>query len=326
VTVIDGRPGAFDAATAEQSPRDKNDRDNGDGVDRQLSELAKRMEEHELAVWATSVDAVAALPGNPLDAVIDRSGPLPLFALCAVDRGDINRVIALGVDAPARSEDLEAICCFYEEHGQRNFRIEVTPFARPSELAGWITNRDLACEAAGTFKMWRRAEHPPAAASDIEVRRLGPSDADALTAVNVAAWGAWNMPVSMAAWFGATVGRDGVQHYGVFDADRLVATGALFVGDGLGWLGFDATHPRYQGRKLRQAISSFRMVDAAAQGCEIVHAESAVPPSHRALSDRWRLLYEKQNYLCVRVNEAVTTTSAVAGTRRQRVPDAPDHS
>jgi hypothetical protein len=163
-------------------------------------------------------------------------------------------------------------------------------------------------------------------APEIEVRRLGPDHADALTAINVAAWGAWNMPVSMAAWFGATVGGDGVRHYGVFDDDRLVATGALFVDDGLGWLGFDATHPRYQGRKLRQAISSVRMTDAVAQGCELVHAESAVPPSQRALSDGWQLLYEKQNYSSVRVPATVTTTSGMAGRRRQRVPDAPDPS
>ena len=107
--------------------------------------------------------------------------------------------------------------------------------------------------------MWRRTENPPAVTGEIDVRKLGVADTDAVTAINVAAWGAWSMPVSMAAWFGATVGRDGVQHYGAFDEGRLVATGALFVGDGVGWLGFDATHPRYQGRKLRQAISTARL-------------------------------------------------------------------
>ena len=145
--------------------------------------------------------------------------------------------------------------------------------------------------------MWRRIEQPLAVASDVEVRRLGPADADALAAISVAAWGAWSMPVSMAAWFGASVGLDGVQHYGVFDEDRLVATGALFIGDGLGWLGFDATHPRYQGRKIRQALSAARMIDAAEHGCQVVHAESSLPPSQRALTEGWQLLYEKQELL-----------------------------
>jgi hypothetical protein len=124
----------------------------------------------------------------------------------------------------------------------------------------------------------------------------------------------------MGAWFGSTLGRDGVRHYGIFDGDRLTATGALFIGDGLGWLGFDATHPRYQGRKLRQAISSVRMAEAAAEGCKVVHAESTMPPSRRALGEGWQLLYEKQNFSTVRVNAGVTT-SALAGFRRPH-----DHS
>jgi GNAT superfamily N-acetyltransferase len=273
------------------------------------------MEEHELAVWATCVEAVAALPGNPMQAVIDHSGSLPLVALCAVDRGDINRVVALGVRSPACIEDLHSICSFYETHHQRNFRIEVTPLTRPSELARWITASGLAYESPGTFKMWRKVERPPPVAPNIEVRRLGPEDRDALTAINVAAWGAWSMPVSMTAWFGATVGNDGVRHYGVFDADRLVATGALFLGDGLGWLGFDATHPRYQGRKLRQAISSARMTDAASAGCQVIHAESAVAPSRRALRDGWRLLYEKQNFTSARIVEEVVASGSAGKSR-----------
>jgi hypothetical protein len=264
------------------------------------------MEEHEAAVWAQCVAAVSALPGNPLDAIIDRSGRLPLMALCAVDRGDFNRVIALGIHDSAHAQDLDAICIFYRDHDQENFWIEVTPLARPPELPDWMASRGLSSGGPGTFKMWRFTDHPPPVEPDIEVRRLGPADVDALTAVNIAAWGAWSMPVSMASWFGATVGHPGVQHYGIFDGDKLVATGALFIGDGLGWLGFDATHPRHQGRKLRQAISSVRMADAAAQGCRIIHAESAIPASRRALRDRWQLLYEKQNFSPVRVDAQVT--------------------
>lgn len=281
------------------------------------------MEEHECAVWATCVDAAADLPGNPLDAVTDRSGPVPLVALRAADRGDFNRVVGLGVRSPARPEDIHTISSFYDEHHQQSFRIEVTPLARPSALASWISDGGLDCQGAPTFKMWRLTECPPAVAPDIEVRRLGSRDRDALTGLSVAAWGAWSMPVSMTAWFGATVGIPGARHYGVFDADRLVATGALFIGDGLGWFGFDATHPRYQGRKLRQAISSVRMVDSAAEGCPIVHAESAVAPTLRALRDGWQVLYEKQNYSRTHVGEREL---AIGGTGKRRGPILKAHS
>jgi hypothetical protein len=265
-------------------------------VDGELRTLAEQMEAHEVAVWAQCVDAVSALPGNPLAAVIDRSGRAPLVALCAVDRGDFNRVIALGIDEPTRPEELDAVVSFYREHGQENFVIEVTPLTRPPELADWAAARGMVRAATGTFKMWRPVDPALVVPADIEVRRLGPDDTEAVIAVNTAAWGAWSTAVSVDAWFAATMGSAGVQHYGVFEAERLVAAGALFIGDGLGWFGFDATHPRYQGRKLRQAISAVRLADAVAQGCRIVHAESAVPPGRRALNDGWRLLYEKQNY------------------------------
>jgi hypothetical protein len=268
--------------------------------------LAIRLEEHEAAVWIDSVTAASELPGNPLHAEIDRSGPRPLLALCAVDQPSLNRVVALGVRAPARVQDVDAICAFYAIHGQANFRIEVTPFALPLELGDWITAKGLSSAGPGTFKIWRAVEPLPPVPSDIEVHRLGAGDNDAIAKLNVRAWGAFGTSV-MSSWFGATVGRTGVHHYGVFEGDQLVATGSLFVSDGLGWFGFDATHPRHQGRTLRQAISAVRMHDAAALGCNIVHAESAIPPGARALRD-WHLLYEKVNYSTVPPGAAASTT------------------
>ena len=203
--------------------------------------------------------------------------------------------MGLGVRSPARCEDLDAIWAFYAANGQRNFRIDLTPTSRPRELATWITARGMQRRSPGPVKIWRSVDVPLDAPPEVEVRRLGTADTEAIAELNLVAWGAWSTP-EMRAWFGAPVGRPGAQHYGVFDADRLVATGALFAGHGLGWLGFDATHPRYQGRQLRQAISAIRMADAAAQGCRIVHAESSVALRPRVFRDGWQLLYETQTY------------------------------
>jgi hypothetical protein len=253
------------------------------------------MEQHEAEVWAQCAAAASALPGDPLRVVIDRSGPVTLVALRAVDRPDLNRVIGLGTLLPARAETVDAICSFYEVHEQECFRVEVTPVARPSGIDMWIAARGLLHDERATFKLWRSVQPPLVAPSNVDVRRLDSGDADAIASLNDVAWGAWGNPL-LRAWFGATVGCGGAQHYGVFDRHRLVATGALFVHGELGWFGFDATHPRYQGGRLRQAISALRLQDAVAQGCSIVHAESAIPLSPRAARDGWKLLYEKQNY------------------------------
>lgn len=271
-------------------------------MDADLFDLALRLEEHEAAAWIDCVTAAMQLPDDPLRAVIDRSGTLVLVALCAADAWYLNRVVALGIRSAVRREDLDAIWAFYAANRQQNFRIDVTPNARPPELAEWITDRGMRRQSLGTFKIWRFTDPPLAPTPDVEVRRLGDDHTDAIADLNLVAWGVWANP-AMHAWFGATVGRANWQHYGVFDADRLIATGALHVHDELGWFGFDATHPRHQGKKLRQAISAMRLADAAAAGCEIVHAESAIAPRPRVFADGWQSLYETQNYSTVRVDQ-----------------------
>jgi hypothetical protein len=264
-------------------------------VNTEPHELAVRVEQHEAAAWLDCATAAAAVPGNPLKIVIDRSGPVPMFAMCAVDRWDLNRVVALGMRTEAQPHDIDAICAFYEAHHLQHVRVEVTPFARPPGLAASLEARGLRREAAQTFKLWRSTDSPLVPPHPVDVRRLDRADGDAVAALDLVAWGAWNTPV-LKAWFGATVGGAGFQHYGVFDGDRLIATGALFVRDGIGWFGFDATHPRHQDKALRQAISAVRLRDAQSQGCDIVHAESSIVPRPRVFRDGWKLLYEKHNY------------------------------
>ncbi len=285
-----------DAVPIGGSKSTRTDEPRGGGVSLERRQLALRMEEHELDVWTQCASAASGLFGNPLGVAVERRAALTFVALRAADRSTLNRVLALGVRAPAQLDDVDAMCSFYRAHGQQNFRVEVTPLARPAiQLGEWLVEKGLHRETTETFKVWRPIASPPPIPDNIDVRRLDQSHTNAIMALNLAAWGAWDRPV-VAAWFGATVGRNSIHHYGVFDGNRLVATGALFVGDGLGWVGFDATHPRYRGRGLRKAISSARMADAADQGCQVIHAESAVKPTHRAIEDRWQILYTKIHY------------------------------
>ncbi len=284
----------------------------GTTVSLERHQLALRTEEHELDVWTQCAYAASGLFGNPLRVAVERRAALTLVALGAADRSTLNRVVALGIRSPARVEDVDAICSFYRSCGQYNFRVEVTPLARPADrLEEWLNARGLHRDHTETFKVWRPVASPLPIADDIDVRRLDQSHTNAIMALNLAAWGAWDRPV-MAAWFGATVGHTGVHHYGVFDGHRLVATGALFIGDGLGWVGFDATHPRYRGRGLRKAISSARMTDAAHHDCQAIHAESAIKPTHRAIEDRWQLLYTKVHYASTGADQSAHSPAEAA--------------
>ncbi|MGH9079429.1 MAG: hypothetical protein ACRDYE_04990, partial [Acidimicrobiales bacterium] len=256
--------------------------------------IASLVEINEAEVWARCIELAATMPGDPLGAVIDRSGPVPLPALTAADSSSFNRVVALGVGAPATPDCIDRIVAHYRDLGQRNFRVELAPVAGPPELTGWLERAGLRPVSEGMTKVWRRLEDVDVdldlglepAAELCDVRRLTEADAGLVSALNVRAWGAWQTPVSLRPWFAATVGRDGFAHYGAFVDDHLVCTGAMCIDGQLAWIGFDATHPRHRSRQLRRSLTCRRLTDAQEAGCTIIHAEGRTD----RLSGRSRML------------------------------------
>jgi hypothetical protein len=103
------------------------------------------------------------------------------------------------------------------------------------------------------------------------------------------------MREAMHPWFLGSVGAKGFTHYGIFDSERLLATGTLCIDGHLAWLGFDATHPRSQERSLRRSLTLQRLEDARTQGCNIMHAEART----NRLTSRGRFFdssYERAHY------------------------------
>jgi hypothetical protein len=211
--------------------------------------IAMQVENHEADVWASCVELVAAEPGNPLGAVIDRNGPCLLPALTAVDSCSFNRILALGVDGPADPDTIDRIVSFYRDLAQLNYCVELAPVTTP-DVAKSLGRAGFRQLSEGTVKVWRRIGpvdrsngrtgivrmhdldtycDPKADQEVRDIRRLSAADAEQVGALNVKAWGAWQAPVSLIAWFRATVGKAGFVHYGVFVDDELISTGALAI-------------------------------------------------------------------------------------------------
>jgi hypothetical protein len=268
--------------------------------------IAMQVETHEAEVWARCFELAAAVPGNPLGAVIDRSGPCPLSALTEADSADLNRIVALGVTEPADSDTIGRIVSFYRDLGQSNYRVELAPMTTPG-VASSLERAGLHQVSEGTTKVWSRIGSTDRATesttielvNDLEehcdahggqeswdIRQLSAADAELVGALNVKAWGAWQARVSLIPWFTATVGQVGFDHYGVFVDDQLVCTGALAIDGQLAWIGLDATHPRHRSRQFRRSLTIRRLADARAAGCTIIHAEA----STNRLSGRSRVL------------------------------------
>ena len=193
---------------------------------------------------------------------------------------------------PASSDVVDEMVDWYKSVGQPCYRVELAPVATPPGLADQL--RRAGCEpvSESVTKVWRYLDEPgPASHEDdaagVAVVELTRGNAEEVAALNVRGLGAWRTPVSMAPWFAVTVGCGGFRHYGIYVDHRLVSTGAMAVDGDLVWIGFDATHPRYQSRLFRQSLTRRRLADARASGCRLIHAEART----EALTPRARLLH-----------------------------------
>ncbi len=241
-------------------------------TDEDPTALAAAVERHEAEVWSACFEAAASLPGDPLGVVRGGPGWPPLATLGRVDSYEINRVVGLGVVDPASPDDVGRIVDFFHHHGQTRFRIELSPQGRPTELRSWMEAAGFELGPESTTKMVRQTDDVDPPGAETEVRTLGPEHRAAIGRLNALAWGAGADEASVQ-WFGATVGASGFHHYGIFDGERLVSTGALFATPPMGWVGFAATHPRYRERGFRQAVNAVRLAEARRLGCRTVHVE-----------------------------------------------------
>ena len=227
------------------------------------SSLPTQVELQEAEVWARCVELTAAVPGNPLGAVVGHEGSVPLAALTAAASGALNRVIALGVPSPSSKAAVDRVVEFFERVEQDCFQVELAPIAAPPALGDWLQGAGLLISPETVTKVWRDLEGFDLTVDDVDVRKLTARDADQVAGLNVRAWGAWQQP-SLHSWFAATVGQDGFHHCGAFVDDRLVSCGALVIDNDLAWIGFDATHPRHKLLGLRRSLTVRRLADARA--------------------------------------------------------------
>jgi len=116
-----------------------------------------------------------------------------------------------------------------------------------------------------------RGVGPWQAHSDLDVRAIGPDQAADFARVVAEGYEMpeWTQPLAA-----NVVGRPGWSCYVAYDGKQPAGAGALFVHDGVGWLGYAATRPRYRGRGAQSAILAARIEDARQQGCSTVVTET----------------------------------------------------
>ena len=239
-----------------------------------------------------------AAPG--LGARVERIGGATCLALAAVPRSAMfNRALGLGLERPAREEDVDEIVQFYRELGVE-WCAAVAPSAEPAEIASWLGAHGFGPGYAWA-KFRRGLDELPEETGELRVERVDGLAASTFADVFIRCYG---VPELMRDWLAQLPDRDGWDCFVAYDGNVPAATGALYITQGVGWLGIAATLPEHRRRGAQTALLSARIRAAAGAGCAVVVTETGElldgkPSSsyHNIVRAGFELDYVRPNYV-----------------------------
>lgn len=244
--------------------------------------------------------------------------PLDSGIATAASRTDVlayNRVVALGVAAPAEPSDVDAATHFFATAGSPRFMVNLAPTATPPELPQWLLDRGFSLHNHW-LKLWRDGQAPIEESRDPRVRPIGTEHAEAFARCEAEAFA---MPETVIPWFAATVGRKHWHHYAAFDGDEPASFGALLVMGRVGWLGMASTKPAHRRQGMQSALIATRLHAAAELGCQVVVVETADdtlqkpnPSTHNLRRMGFQLAYRRPNWVKKLALEMPTPEAAAA--------------
>jgi GNAT superfamily N-acetyltransferase len=229
---------------------------------------------------AAFTDMYAAAPAPLVEALglrVQHIAGATLVMARNVPDPQLNRVIALGVEQPARWADLEAIEQAYLEAGCPKYWIHVNPFAQPAQLTAWLRQQGFAQPARRSWvKMWREPTPMTAQATELEVR-LARSDEYAAAARCVCE--AFGMPSAMGAWLESMSPRPDWRIFVARAGGRVVGSGSLYLDRPrrIGWLGIGALAQDYRRQGGHRALMNQRIQAAIDAGCRAIVTETGEP-------------------------------------------------
>jgi len=233
-------------------------------------DVAEWLEMGEAFAQADSASAVAEQPGNPLGGAVQEIDGAIAVGLTLIDFWFFNRVVGMGVRQPVTPATLAAVEDFYAGLGLRQGAIHVANGAQPADFprllaeGGWT-------QGGRWVKMWHDLASIDPVADGVRIERIGPEAREAYGDIVMTTF---EMPDPVRPIATATVGRPGWSHYLGYEGDAAVAVAALYVRDGVGWLGFGGTLPEHRGKGWQTAMFLQRLADARSAGCRFAVTET----------------------------------------------------
>ncbi|MFN8484749.1 MAG: hypothetical protein U0768_17065 [Anaerolineae bacterium] len=211
-----------------------------------------------------------------------------------------NRVVGLGLRAPATEAAADEIVEAYRAAGIARWAVQVSPAAEPAALPNWLAGRGLP-QRDNWAKVYRGTAPPPHAATSLTAEVVERDRAHEWASVALEGFG---MPPFLGGWLAASVGEPGWRHYLASDDETPAAAAALYIRDDVGWLGIEATLPTYRRRGAQGALMARSIEDAIEMGCRWIitetgedTAEHPNPSYHNMRRTGFALAYLRPNYI-----------------------------
>jgi GNAT superfamily N-acetyltransferase len=205
------------------------------------------------------VNEVAGLP-------VLRIADAVCCATPGLDSPMLNRVVALGLEREPTDAELDEIVAFFGDAGVR-YHVSLAPGCAPG-LEPRLRERGFA-DGYTWMKFSRGLEPPPARDTSLEVEAT--DDGFAFSRVVAAAYG---LSQEMAASWAALAGRPEWHLFLARAGGDAVGAAALYIHDGVGWLGAAGTLPEHRGQGAQGALIATRIALARQLGADVVVTET----------------------------------------------------
>jgi GNAT superfamily N-acetyltransferase len=210
---------------------------------------------------------LATLHAGPIRALAIREDPSHFF----------NRAGGLGTEHPVTVDDLTQVGDFYRAQGVTQGSLMIAPHLLPPDWTTTASKLGLT-EGSRFVKLGRDLEAAPAIEGHPALDpgwRVGVVDAQqghewATVMQTTFGFTAPNM-IEMAASF---VGRANWRQYAIWEGERIVAVGSVFLNGECAHMFAGATAPDSRGRGAQSALLAVRLEAAAAAGCRWIVAET----------------------------------------------------
>jgi hypothetical protein len=242
-----------------------------------MAEVAELVEFAEARAWSSFYRNAPTATADALGIRVVTYGSATALAMAGAPFPLVNRIIGLGVGAPAAEGVVDQLLDVYVGIGVKDFAVQIAEPARPSELTRWLDERNLV--AAGAWaKTFRGNEPVSSLQSPARVERASELAVD--TFGGVAARG-FEMAEVFGPLFGGVVGKPDWHAYLAYDGPEAIATGAMYVMGDVAWLGMGSTLPAHRRRGAQGSLLARRLEDGIDLGCRWFVTETGAEDPER---------------------------------------------